>query len=81
MVRKGGSSSASRPARPGKAGGFKDADTRALESDLSDILGLDVEILDRDGAGEIRISYATLEQLDDLCRRLTRTAAGLGTRD
>jgi ParB family chromosome partitioning protein len=81
LVRKGGSGSASRPARPGKTGGFKDADTRARESDLSDILGLDVEILDRDGVGEIRISYATLEQLDDLCRRLTRTAAGLGTRD
>ena len=81
LVRKAGTGSGSRPARPGKAGGVKDADTRALEADLSDILGLDVEILDRDGAGEIRISYATLEQLDDLCRRLTRTAAGLGTRD
>jgi len=81
LVRKGGSSSAARPSRPGKAAGFKDADTRALETDLSDILGLDVEIFDRDGAGEIRISYATLEQLDDLCRRLTRTAAGSGTRD
>ncbi len=81
LVRKAGTGSASRPSRPGKAGGVKDADTRALEADLSDILGLDVEILDRDGAGEIRISYATLEQLDDLCRRLTRTAAGLGTRD
>ena len=81
LVRKAGTGSASRPSRPGKAGGVKDADTRALEADLSDILGLDVEILDRDGAGEIRISYATLEQLDDLCRRLTRTAAGLGARD
>lgn len=81
LVRKAGAGSAFRPARPGKASGFKDADTRALETDLSDILGLDVEIIDRDGAGEIRISYATLEQLDDLCRRLTRTAAGVGTRD
>jgi len=81
LVRKAGSGSASRPARPDKASGYKDADTRALETDLSDILGLDVEIIDRDGAGEIRIAYATLEQLDDLCRRLTRTAAGIGTRD
>ncbi len=81
LVRKAGAGSAFRPARPGKASGFKDADTRALETDLSDILGLDVEIIDRDGAGEIRVSYATLEQLDDLCRRLTRTAAGMGTRD
>jgi len=81
LVRKAGTGTVSRPSQPGKAAGFKDADTRALETDLSDILGLDVEILDRDGAGEIRISYATLEQLDDLCRRLTRTAAGIGTRD
>jgi len=81
LVRKAGAGSASRPDRLGKASASKDADTRALETDLSDILGLDVEILDRDGAGEIRISYATLEQLDDLCRRLTRTAAGTGTRD
>jgi ParB family chromosome partitioning protein len=49
----------------------KDTDTQALESDLSDVLGLDVEVIDRGGVGELRIKYATLEQLDDLCRRLT----------
>ena len=63
--------------RPGTKGSSraldKDADTRALESDLSEVLGLEVEIMDRDGAGEVRLHYATLEQLDDLCRRLTRT--------
>jgi ParB family chromosome partitioning protein len=50
----------------------KDADTRALEEDLGQTLGLEVEINDRGGAGEMRIRYASLEQLDDLCRRLTR---------
>lgn len=50
----------------------KDADTLALESDLSEALGLHVQILDKDGAGEVRVSYATLEQLDELCRRLSR---------
>ena len=50
----------------------KDADTRALENDLSETLGLSVEIVDAGGAGELRIAYKTLEQLDDLCRRLTR---------
>jgi ParB family chromosome partitioning protein len=50
----------------------KDADTVALENDLSEVLGLDVSIADRGGAGVITISYKTLEQLDDLCRRLTR---------
>lgn len=52
----------------------KDTDTQALESDLSDVLGLDVEVIDRGGAGELRIRYATLEQLDELCRRLTSRA-------
>jgi len=49
-----------------------DADTLALQSDLEEILGLKVRILDRDGVGEVRIAYQTLEQLDDLCGRLTR---------
>jgi ParB family transcriptional regulator, chromosome partitioning protein len=63
--------------RPKKASGPrrapKDADTHALEADLEDVLGMAVEILDRGGAGELKIRYATLEQLDELCRRLTRT--------
>jgi len=50
----------------------KDADTHALEADLEDALGMAVEVTDRGGAGELRIRYATLEQLDELCRRLTR---------
>jgi ParB family chromosome partitioning protein len=56
---------------PGHAGG-KDADTLALENDLSEALGLTVEILDRGGVGEVRVHYATLEQLDEVCRRLSR---------
>ena len=49
----------------------KDADTHALEQDLSLALGLKVEIADKDGRGSMVIRYATLEQLDDLCRRLS----------
>ncbi len=49
----------------------KDADTQALEQDLSEALGLGVEIMDRGGAGEVRVRYASLEQLDGLCQRLT----------
>lgn len=48
----------------------KDADTVALEKLLSDKMGLGVSIRHREKGGEVRISYATLEQLDDLCRRL-----------
>lgn len=50
----------------------KDADTRALENLLSDVTGMRVSVNHRDNGGELRISYQTLEQLDDLCRRLQR---------
>jgi len=63
------------PERKARAGRMekaqKDADTRSLEADLAERLGLDVEISHRGEAGEIRIRYSTLEQLDDLCRRLS----------
>jgi ParB family chromosome partitioning protein len=49
----------------------KDPDTRAVEKALEEALGLGVSIQHRaNGAGEMRISYKTLEQLDALCRRL-----------
>ncbi|HTX50028.1 MAG TPA: ParB/RepB/Spo0J family partition protein [Caulobacteraceae bacterium] len=60
-----------RPSSRGRRG--KDADTLALETDLSDALGLGVEIRDAGGHGEVRLRYATLEQLDDICRRLSRS--------
>ena len=50
----------------------KSNDTLSLERDLSERLGLQVQIRDKDGKGEIRIHYADLEQLDEVCRRLTR---------
>lgn len=51
----------------------KDPDTKALESSLSNMLGLKVQILDKGKrGGELRISYSTLEQLDDLIRRLNK---------
>ena len=54
----------------GAAASTKDADTMAMERSLSEALGLTVTITDKNGAGEIKISYKTLEQLDDLARRL-----------
>jgi ParB family chromosome partitioning protein len=50
----------------------KDSDTRALEKTLSDALGLLVTIAHRGETGEVRIRYKSLDQLDDLCRRLKR---------
>ncbi|BBE73395.1 ParB/RepB/Spo0J family partition protein [Oharaeibacter diazotrophicus] len=49
----------------------KDADTKALEKQLSDALGLAVEISHKpSGAGELKIRYASLDQLDEIVRRL-----------
>jgi ParB family chromosome partitioning protein len=50
---------------------LKSADTRSLERDISERLGLSVQIEDREGRGEVRIRYESLEQLDDLLRRLS----------
>lgn len=58
---------------PARLAADKDADTRALETLLSDATGLKVSITHREKGGDLRISYRTLEQLDDLCRRLQRT--------
>jgi ParB family chromosome partitioning protein len=48
----------------------KDADTRALEKVLADVLGMNVEINHKGEAGELVIRYGSLEQLDALCHRL-----------
>lgn len=50
----------------------KDADTLALEKMLSDATGVNVAINHKNRGGEIRIAYKSLEQLDELCRRLQR---------
>lgn len=54
-----------------------DADVRSLEQTLSAALGLKVSIARKgEGAGEVRIAYEKLEQLDALCRRLSVAAPG-----
>jgi len=57
--------------KPAPTTAFKDVDTEALEADLMRALGLIVDIRDTNGSGELRIKYRDLEQLDDVCRRLT----------
>lgn len=50
----------------------KDADTRALESDLSAGLKMGVNIQhDSTGAGKVTITYGNLDQLDLICRALS----------
>ena len=62
---------ATTPSRQTKKSG-KDADTQALERDLAKLLGLKVEIAHGARGGALTIRYATLEQLDDVIRRLNR---------
>ena len=52
----------------------KDADTRALEKDLSAILAMKVVINHKAGseAGQVVLTYENLDQLDDLCAKLSR---------
>lgn len=62
-------------AKPGQArhpAPAKDADTRMLEGDLSAAIGMKVSIehIGADGSGEVRIRYRSLDQLDELCRKL-----------
>ena len=51
----------------------KDADTKALEGDLSANIGMKVSLNHKPGQekGQMTISYDTLDQLDNLCRLLS----------
>ena len=50
----------------------KDADTKALEKRLTDTLGLKVSVGHKPGkeSGDLKIKYTSLEQLDEICRKL-----------
>jgi ParB family transcriptional regulator, chromosome partitioning protein len=58
---------------PRMAGSNNDADIRAVETHLGDLLGLKVSISQKggDGAGAVTFEYRSLDQLDMLCQRLT----------
>ncbi|QPC89974.1 ParB/RepB/Spo0J family partition protein [Mesorhizobium sp. INR15] len=58
-------------AAPKKAGpAQKDTNTLALEKLMTDTIGMMVAIDHKEKGGVLRVSYRTLEQLDELCRRL-----------
>lgn len=56
--------------------GTKDQDALALEQDLSNAIGMKVAIAynKNTGAGQITIDYKHIDQLDDICRRLSRNS-------
>jgi ParB family chromosome partitioning protein len=68
------------PAETAPPAAGKDADTVALERDLSNLLGLKVSVKFKAGGGELTIHYASLDQLDEVLRRLShpQPAAGAG---
>ena len=55
------------PAKPAS----KDPDTLALERDMSDLLGLKVDIKFNNGKGSLTVHYTDLGQLDDVLARLS----------
>ncbi len=62
--------------RPGGKA-YRDPNIAALESSVSNTLGLKTQITHsvskKGDKGEVKIAYASLEQLDEIVRRLTRT--------
>jgi len=61
---------ASPSSRPRKARPEKDADTKALELAVTQALGLKVVVDHGTSGGTVTISYKTLEQLEEICRKL-----------
>ena len=61
---------ASPSSRPRKTRPEKDADTKALELSVTQALGLKVLVEHKASGGTVTISYKTLEQLEEICRKL-----------
>ncbi|MTJ04604.1 MAG: ParB/RepB/Spo0J family partition protein [Sediminimonas qiaohouensis] len=69
-TQQGGQKAAGKGQKPSK-----DADTKALEGDLSAALGMRVSIQHDENkeSGRVTIGYSTLDELDELCRMLSAT--------
>ena len=70
LVKKGRSPSTKSSSRKESPG---NADIRAVETHLGDLLGLKVHISQKNatGAGAVTFEYGSLDQLDMLCQRIT----------
>ena len=72
-LRQDNAKTAGKKVKKSSAKARKDANIAALERELSDALGLVVEINDRGRAGgTLGVRYRTLDQLDEVVRRLKR---------
>ncbi len=72
LVRKHGKPQRKAKSGAAPSGPAKDADTRALEHQLEEALGLSVDIAFDGKGGTLTLGYSDLEQLDDLVSRLTQ---------
>jgi ParB family transcriptional regulator, chromosome partitioning protein len=61
----------SAPVRANAAPVAADEDIAMLQRQLGDLLGLNVAISHKAGAGSVTLHYATLDQLDMICQRLS----------
>ncbi|MGO8917098.1 MAG: ParB/RepB/Spo0J family partition protein [Stellaceae bacterium] len=59
-----------RPEKPASLAGPRDPDMTVLERELTQLMGLKVQIVFSGQGGILSIHYRTLEQLDDVLRRL-----------
>ena len=61
--------------KAGSKSAEKDADTKALEGDLSAALGMKVQLDHKTGqeAGKMTVEYKSLDELDELCRLLSNS--------
>jgi len=78
MLAQGELETKSSTAKAGKSSGSeKSADIRALEQRLEDNLGLKIDLRHGDKEkGELRIKYSSLDQLDEVCKRLQNGLLG-----
>lgn len=63
---------ARKPVKSAASGANKSADTAALERRISDTLGLTVTLAERGNSGVLHIHYRSLDQLEDVVRRLEK---------
>lgn len=59
------------PMSPRKLKQGADADLEALERQLGDMLGLKVKVANDGNRGTVTLHYASLDQLDMICQRLS----------
>jgi ParB family chromosome partitioning protein len=62
---------AAAPSPTSRHDGRKDADLEALERQLGDMLGLKVKVANDGNRGTVTLHYASLDQLDLICQRLS----------